>query len=241
MSKKEKEEPKPEKKNKAPSVPTVVFALLFLGALLGGIYLYSRNVALEKTLKSLKQNTQTVNADETKQLMEKLGKIIELPKETPTVATVTDITKLQNQPFFKNAKNGFKVFLYTTAKKAILYDPVGNKVIDIQPINVINNASSSAQQQQNIKVALYNGTTITGFTTTIEKQLSTSYNNIAVIDKENAAKNDYKETVVIDQSGKQGAVAQTLAKALNGIVGDLPQGEKKAENADILIILGTKN
>lgn len=236
---KKEKEAKPEK-NKKPSIPTIVFALLFLMALLGGLYLYSRNVVLEKSLKTLKQTPQAASNAETKELTDKLGKIIQLPRETPTIATVTDISKLKDQAFFKNAKNGYKVFLFTNAKKAILYDPVGNKVIDIQPINVVNNASSSAAAAQTVRIALYNGTVTTGLTNTVEKQLSGSYSNIAVISKSNASKNDYRQTLVIDQSGNEANVAQALAKTLNGKVGDLPSGEKKADNADILIILGAQ-
>lgn len=50
--------------------------------------------------------------------------------ETPTIATVSDITKLQGQPFFAKAQNGDKVYVYSNAKKAILYRPSENKIIE---------------------------------------------------------------------------------------------------------------
>jgi hypothetical protein len=77
-----------------------------------------------------------------------VGKLTVLPNgETPTLATVTDITKLKEQPFFANAQNGDKVLIYTQAKKAYLYRPTTNKVINIAPL-VIGNGSSSTDKKQ---------------------------------------------------------------------------------------------
>lgn len=74
---------------------------------------------------------------ETANLVAKVGKLIILPvDEVPTVATVEDVEKLKDQPFFANAKVGFKVLLYANAKKAFLYDPVNNKVVESAPFNV---------------------------------------------------------------------------------------------------------
>lgn len=81
--------------------------------------------------------------DEIKKLVAEVGKLIELPQgETPTIATVTDISKLKDQPFFAKAKNGDKVLIYANARKAILYDPQAKKIVDIAPINI---GSQSAQ------------------------------------------------------------------------------------------------
>lgn len=75
--------------------------------------------------------------DEVKRLVSEVGKLLDLPTgEDPTVATITDISKLSGQPFFARAKNGDKVLIYTNAKKAILYDPNAKKVIDVAPINL---------------------------------------------------------------------------------------------------------
>jgi hypothetical protein len=57
-----------------------------------------------------------------------------LPAEQPTVATVSDITKLKDQAFFNNAKNGDKVLIFKNTKKAIIYRPSTNQIIEIAPI-----------------------------------------------------------------------------------------------------------
>lgn len=66
-----------------------------------------------------------------------VGKIIELPEdETPTVATVTDLEKVKEQAFFRNAQNGDKVLIFTNAKKAFLYRPSANMIIEVGVINI---------------------------------------------------------------------------------------------------------
>lgn len=86
---------------------------------------------------SLLLNPQKAAQEEAKTLVNAVGKLIELPNdETPTMATVSDSKKLSSQPFFKNAQNGDKVLIYTKNKKAILYRPSSNKIIEVAPINI---------------------------------------------------------------------------------------------------------
>lgn len=85
-------------------------------------------------------NTNTASQAEVASLVKKVGKLIVLPtEETPTVATVSDPAALKDQAFFAEAKKGDKVLIYSNAKKAILYDPVANKVITIAPLKTESN------------------------------------------------------------------------------------------------------
>ena len=78
-----------------------------------------------------------------------VGKLILLPVgETPTVATVTDITKLKDQPFFKNAVNGNKVLIFSISKLAIIYDLKRNIVVNVGPVNI---PTQQVQQIQKTK------------------------------------------------------------------------------------------
>lgn len=54
-----------------------------------------------------------------------------VPSETPIVTTVTDPTKLSGTPLAGSAKVGDKVLFYPEAKRAILYDPAQNRIIDM--------------------------------------------------------------------------------------------------------------
>jgi len=47
-------------------------------------------------------------------------------------------SKLSEQEFFKQAQVGHKVIIYAKAGKAILYDPVANKIVEVAPINLEN-------------------------------------------------------------------------------------------------------
>lgn len=67
----------------------------------------------------------------------KVSRLIVLPTdEQPTLATVSDIEKLKDQPFFTNAKNGDKVLIYPRSLKAILYSPSQDKIIEVSSVNV---------------------------------------------------------------------------------------------------------
>jgi hypothetical protein len=78
---------------------------------------------------------------EVKSLVRKVGKLTVLPEgETPTIATVSDPEALRDQAFFVDSKVGDKVLIYSNAKKAILFDPAANKIVNIAPLNTQNNA-----------------------------------------------------------------------------------------------------
>jgi hypothetical protein len=64
-------------------------------------------------------------------VIEKLGELMEIPNEDPTIATVSDVTQLQDQQFFEKAQNGDVVVIFPNAQKAILYRPSTNKIIEI--------------------------------------------------------------------------------------------------------------
>ena len=115
-------------------------AIILLAAAIGtAAYYINRYNYSQKQVKKLSNPTQQAK-EEQQQLIADVGKLTVLPKnETPTVATVTDINKLKDQAFFANAQNGDKVLIYTKAKKAYLYRPSTNKIINIAPVNIGNN------------------------------------------------------------------------------------------------------
>lgn len=72
---------------------------------------------------------------EIESLITKISRHIMLPPgEEPTVATVSDPAKLKDQAFFANAQVGDKVLIYTKARKAYLYDPEGDILLEVAPI-----------------------------------------------------------------------------------------------------------
>lgn len=119
------------------------------------IFFFVRYNQASNTLKQLEEGRKA-SPTEVKTLIEKIGKLALLPKdEDPTIASVTDPAKLADQPFFINAKEGDKVLIYTVSRRAILYRPSENKIIEIAPLNINDNVDSSPtleSQQPSVKV-----------------------------------------------------------------------------------------
>ncbi|MFA6081414.1 MAG: hypothetical protein WC741_03320 [Patescibacteria group bacterium] len=114
--------------------------IILLIAVLPSLYFYTKYEKAQNIVNSLDKNT-----DETKLLIDKIGNLMVLPKnEVPIVATVSDKKKLINQPFFQIAENGDKVLIYSKSKKAILYRPGINKIIDVAPINLKDNPNATS-------------------------------------------------------------------------------------------------
>ncbi len=81
-------------------------------------------------------NTDTQSKAEAEEVIRKVGRLMVLPDETPTVATVSDPEKLRDQQFFNQAVAGDKVLIYSGAQKAILYSPKLDKIVEVAPVNL---------------------------------------------------------------------------------------------------------
>lgn len=135
----------PKKLTPKMMILAAVFVILLV-AIAPGYYFY---VQYQKTQKMLENPTEAAK-EEIADIVSKVGAIILLPKdEDPTLATVSDKSKLSGQSFFANAENGDKVLIFTKSKKAYLFRPSINKVIDVAPVNI----GSQATPQQPVTVA----------------------------------------------------------------------------------------
>ncbi len=177
---------------------------------------------------------------ETNMLIAQLKKIMAIPDEKPVVATVTDKNTLKaQQSFFAQAENGDKVIVFSKARKAVLYRPSTNKIIESGPLLVSPNQTTTGQQIQTIKVAIYNGTTDTELGKTTEDRLKKAAGPVIETTLTNAKSSEYKNTIVIDLTGNNKQSVDDIAKFLQAEVGSLPSSETKPD-ADVLIILGTE-
>lgn len=132
-----------------------------------GTVQYRKAVKLENQVNQLKASPQKTSQDEIKDIINKVGQLIVLPEnEQPTLATVTDPELLKSQPFFANARTDDKVLIYNGAKKAILYRPSENRIIEVAPINLGASGSQSATASeapvQAVSIAVLNGSGTTG-------------------------------------------------------------------------------
>ncbi len=105
----------------------LVFLLVVVGSLTE--YFYENDVVYE--------NPNLVAESQVSVYTEKIGRLVFLPKdEIPSVATVSEPELLNNQIFFAEAQKGYIVLIYSNAKKAILYDPVTDKIIAMASVNI---------------------------------------------------------------------------------------------------------
>lgn len=210
-------------------LPAAVLVVIL--ALTGGFLLYQNQ-------KNANKNT-PAGQDEVKKVVEEVGKLIDLPAgEVPTLATVVDISKLKDQPFFQKAKNGDKVLIYSNAQKAILYDPVAKKVKEVGPVNVGSPSAQIAPLATPLKITILNGTQTVGLASKVEEELKNQVADLQVVFKDNAKKTSYEKTAVVLLNPALLDRARNLAELLKASLTGLPEGEEKPEEGDILIILG---
>lgn len=206
---------------------------------------------------SASKNSSTEPVDELATTLAQVGKVVDLPKdETPTLATISDKEALPPEFLFKNAQNGDMVLVYTEAKKAYLYRPSTNKVVEITSINLGGgdatfttlgaSASASAQPQPTQtpapkappKVAILNGTRRNGLAKQAQSSIQTKVEGITITSATNANRQTYATSIVADTNGIYSDVASVLAEILSGSVESFPTTESKPPDADIIIILG---
>lgn len=102
-----------------------VIACIFICA---GVFYYVQHQNAAK-------DPQQAATQELADVIQKVQKHMYLPeKETPTLATVVDKEKLKSQPFFTSVANEDKILIYTQSKKAIVYRPSIDKIINAGPI-----------------------------------------------------------------------------------------------------------
>lgn len=221
-------------------------ALIVLAAIAPTYYFYTKYQHSQQLLK----NPTQAAAEDLRALVAAVGKVIELPNEEPTLATVTDREKLSSQPFFAKSQNGDKVLIFQLNKKAILYRPSTAKVIEVSTLNVFDGGGSSASvvpivaptstPDKFITVVLYNGTPTVGVTATAEKKLKADAElgtHMTVAAKENAVKRDYTKTIIVVLNSEYASEGEKLAKLLGGTVSVLPEDEVRP-TADIVVIIG---
>lgn len=226
----------------------------YLMIVVGGLFILVIGVAVFFFL----QNRRLTAADrETKQLVQEVSKIFELPDELPTIATVADKEKLADQTFFAKAENNDKVLIFTEAKRAILYRPKTHRVIEVAPFiappvtdatqtqaapatSTAPSSSTSPLSQQTAgrTVTILNGTSITGLAKNVVPTVQATLPGSTIAGTLQAKKVDYKKTLVVDVKKNRTADADKLAKALGADLVQLPAGED-APTTDFLVIVGS--
>jgi hypothetical protein len=89
-----------------------------------------------------------------------VGKLIQLPNEQPTMATINDAASVKEaQPFLINAENGDVLIVYSNAREALLYRPATNKLIAVGPVDNAQNNRATIPTPAPITASSTNATT----------------------------------------------------------------------------------
>lgn len=78
-----------------------------------------------------------ISESEAQKIKAEIVKLINTPQEEPVMALVTNADQLiTEQPFYQGVTNGDVLVIYPQARKAILFNPRTNKLVNVGPVNV---------------------------------------------------------------------------------------------------------
>ena len=141
--------PRPKRRKRVFRLRNILILLIVAGVVAGFVQLGLKYQESQKEVERLSNPEEAVK-QETINLKNRVSELVEVPSgQEPTIATVQDVSKLQGQAFFKNAQNGDKVLIYSEAKKAILYRPSTDKIIEVAPVNIGNDQASPQAEATN--------------------------------------------------------------------------------------------
>ena len=245
----------PVKKILSKKLTKLVIAIIIILVIVGG-GLYQAQKLNNATSENGKLTPSAVN-----DLIAEVGDKMMLPKgETPTIATVTDVTKLEGQPFYRNAQNGDLLIVIGSTKQVLLYRRSIHKIINFAILNTNANstntpASQSAQiapgasstptptkAEEKLKVVVLNSTKTVGLAKKGADLLDKT--KVEVLSTANA-QGEYDKTTV-SSVNKDKKITDSQLKDLVSVfskikpsVSALPTGEAAPAGVDVVIIFGS--
>lgn len=138
---------------------TTLVIVVLLAAVGGLVYAYmqmrsdkqdlqSQLASTRNELETYRTNPQEAARAEVRRYVEEVGKLYALPEgEEPSVATVSDKSKLQDQQFFAKAENGDVTLIYTNAKLAVLYRPSTKQIVNVSSVTLQDQQSPEPTNQ----------------------------------------------------------------------------------------------
>lgn len=126
-------------KEKKKGIIKIVILVIILAALIAAVgYLGWNWWQMKQQFQKLTmpQGVQELQKKQTEETIAKVSKHIVLPQgEDPIIATVTDAAALKKESsFYELAQNNDIVIIYAKAKKAFLYDPEGDIILNVGPV-----------------------------------------------------------------------------------------------------------
>lgn len=88
-----------------------------------------------------------ITEKEAQKVKAEIAKLITTPQEEPVMALVTNADQLiTEQPFYQGVTNGDVLVIYPQARKAILFNPRTNKLVNVGPVNVGAPAATGSKE-----------------------------------------------------------------------------------------------
>lgn len=116
------------------------YVILFVAVATGvaggtlGIFAYYKFIPNNALSIQISQTKDNLNKKEINQLLKRIGQIAVLPTdETPEVLRITDLTQLNSNPFFENAKLGDFILIFKNNQKILVYDPLNHLLVNMGP------------------------------------------------------------------------------------------------------------
>ena len=245
---------------------SVIIGIALFVALSG--YLAYNYYSTQKELSEYKGNTDLRTLKENKEILENIKKQVLVPEnEEPRIGVVKDAFRLRGQAFFARVENGDKVIIYDTDQLAVLYRPSTKKIIEVAQVKISDfdaaqnqladtNQSTSPNYvlgdsekraddskadegaEEPARVAVYNGTTITGLagklSTYLKKELGDGAITTPKIENANGT---YENTIIIDVTGKYSETFSKVKSLLSAEVSEKPS-DVELPDVDFVIIAG---
>lgn len=144
------EEPQVPRKKPSIKLPKVRVKLspwlVVVALLLFSVFMYYE---YHQAKHAIQKTAPAANKQQVDNVVARVGKLIILPtdEKPSTLATVSNASKLKDQAFFANAKDGDKVLVYTKHKQAILYRPSTNQLVNVSTVTVTPNSGGTTAGQ----------------------------------------------------------------------------------------------
>jgi hypothetical protein len=235
-----------EKTEKKSITPDIMRHITLFGTILFIVIVMACLIQFLLNFKGQIKNQGTLTEQEITIMLSKVSNHIKLPQdERPTIATIQDVQIMQNQqPFFKDAKNGDRLILYSS--KAIIYSDKEDILVNVGPIYMETPpsqapaatgsepvATTTPEVVETIKVEIRNGGAPKGSAAAWGEKIK-ALGGFEITGTKNATKR-YAEGVVVNLKGKD---ISKLKEVFNKEpVSQMPEGED-ASTADVLILLG---
>lgn len=167
-------------------------------------------------------------------LEKKIGKLMILPSnEQPTLATVTDKSKLSDKFLAAKSENGDKILIFAKNHTLIIYRPSINKIAAVGAVSV----DPSLAQAQGSSITVLDSTNNPAKTQTVIKEVKKAFPDIKVTNGGKSNRQNFPYTIVIDNTNQKDSLRDSLMKDISGKRGFLPSSEN-APSTEFLIIVG---